>query len=121
MKLASLAAAFLIATTAAATAAPLETYSARLSERDHFNTNGERLKSVAAIIRQDRAYFHVYGTHDDEDQYDKFFSIKDNRARLEDLLNNGRITASARNAILYGTPLIHVEIYRDFIAVRVED
>ena len=35
----------------------VESYTARLSERDHYNSNGQRLLSAAAIIRQDRANF----------------------------------------------------------------
>ena len=38
-----------------------ETYTARLSPADHYNSNGVRLHSAAAIIRQDRANYYVYG------------------------------------------------------------
>ncbi len=120
MKLALLTAACLLSLTTFANAAPIESYTARLSSKDHFNSNGERLTSVAAIIRQDRANYYVYGSHDAEDEADSFFSSKENRARLEALLNRGRITAAAENAILNDSPLIHVEIYDNFIAVTVE-
>ncbi len=120
VKSALLAAVALLALTAAASAAPIESYSARLSSKDHFNSYGERLTSVAAIIRQDRANYYVYGSHDAEDEADSFFSSKENRARLEALLNRGRITVSAEEAIVNETPLIHVEIYDNFIAVTVE-
>ena len=39
----------------------VESYVAFLSEADHFNSNGQRLTSAAAIIRQDRANFHRFG------------------------------------------------------------
>src|SRR3984957_18842556 len=39
-------------------------YVALLSEADHFNSNGQRLTSAAAIIRQDRANYHRYGIRD---------------------------------------------------------
>ena len=120
MKLACLAALGLLSLTTAAFADPIESYTARLSANDHFNSNGERLDNVAAIIRQDRANYYVYGSHDREDEADTFFSNKDNRAKLERMLNHGRISASAEAAILNGTPLIHVDIYEDFIAVTVE-
>jgi hypothetical protein len=120
MRLSLLVAAALLSLTTASLAAPIESYDARLSAKDHFNSNGERLDSVAAIIRQDRANYYVYGSHDAEDEPDDFFSDKNNRARLEYLLNNGKITYSAEQAILNGTPLIHVEIYRNFIAVTVD-
>ena len=121
MKLACLSAACLLAlTTMAAADQPLTSYTARLSSHDHFNSNGERLASVAAIIRQDRANYYVYGNRDAEDEGDSFFAIKTNRERLEGLLNNGRISASAENAILNSSPLIHVDVYDNFIAVTVE-
>ena len=49
---------FLAASASLAVARPLETYVARLSAADHFNSNGERLTSIAAIIRQDRDTGH---------------------------------------------------------------
>ena len=70
----------------------IESYTARLSPRDHYNSNGVRLTSAAAIIRQDRANFYVYGMRDSEDEPDSFFSDKSNRARLEQMLENGRAT-----------------------------
>ena len=52
----------------------IESYQAVLSERDHFNSNGQWLTSAAAIIRQDRANFHRYGFRDAADEDDKFFA-----------------------------------------------
>jgi hypothetical protein len=89
----------------------VESYSARLSARDHFNSNGQRLRSAAAIIRQDRANFYVYGLRDAEDEPDSFFSRKENRALLEQMLENGRTTPQVISAIVNGTPLIRVDIY----------
>ncbi|CAM5768603.1 hypothetical protein LMIY3S_02554 [Labrys miyagiensis] len=121
MRLASLSVACLLALTSMAAAQqPLTSYTARLNSQDHFNSNGERLTSVAAIIRQDRANYYVYGDRDPEDEGDSFFASKANRQRLETLLNNGRISASAENAILNGSPLIHVDIYDNFIVVEVD-
>ena len=97
----------------------IESYTARLSARDHFNSNGVRLRSAAAIIRQDRANFYVYGLRDDEDQPDSFFSSKANRARLEQMLENGRTTPEATYAIVNGTPLIRVDIYGNGITVTI--
>jgi hypothetical protein len=97
----------------------IESYTARLSARDHFNSNGERLRSPAAIIRQDRANFYVYGLRDDEDEPDSFFSIKANRARLEQMLENGRTTPAAAYSVVNGTPLIRVDIYGNGLTVTV--
>lgn len=109
----------LAASTTGAIAAPIESYVARLSAADHFNSNGERLESIAAIIRQDRANLYVYGKGDPEDDEDSFFSDKGNRARLESLLNRGTVSRSAKQAILNGTPMIRVDVYLDFINVDV--
>ena len=97
----------------------IESYTARLSARDHFNSNGERLQSAAAIIRQDRANFYVYGLRDSEDQPDSYFSNKGNRARLEQLLDNGRTTPDAIYRVINGTPLIRVDIYTNGISVTI--
>jgi hypothetical protein len=97
----------------------IESYTARLSPADHYNSHGERLRTAAAIIRQDRANFFVYGIRDPEDQDDSFFSNKANRAALERLLERGSTTVDAEQAIVNGTPLIRVEIYRNFINVTV--
>ena len=97
----------------------VESYSARLSPRDHYNSNGERLRSAAAIIRQDRANFYVYGLRDDEDEPDPYFSSKGNRARLEQMLENGRTTSEAIYRVVNGTPLIRVDIYATGISVSI--
>jgi hypothetical protein len=96
-----------------------ETYTARLSPADHYNSNGVRLRSAAAIIRQDRANYYVYGIRDREDEPDSYFSIKKNRERLEQMLENGRATPDAIDRIINGTPLIRVDIYSTGISVTV--
>jgi hypothetical protein len=98
---------------------PIESYVARLSARDHFNSNGQRLTSAAAIIRQDRANFYVYGIRDPEDEADAFFQSKGNRALLETLLEHGRSDPVAIDRVVNGTPLIRVDVYRNFVNVTV--
>jgi hypothetical protein len=88
-----------------------ESYKALLSERDHFNSNGERLRSAAAIIRQDRANVHRFGIRDGADQDDVFFADMDNRAALEALIARGTSEPHAINRIVNGTPLVRVDIY----------
>jgi hypothetical protein len=97
----------------------VESYTARLSPRDHYNSNGERLQSAAEIIRQDRANFYVYGLRDNEDEPDPYFSSKGNRARLEQMLENGRTTSEAIYRVVNGTPLIRVDIYATGISVTI--
>ena len=96
-----------------------ETYTARLSPADHYNSNGVRLRSAAAIIRQDRANYYVYGIRDNEDEPDSYFSVKRNRERMEQMLENGRATPDAIYRIVNGTPLIRVDIYSTGINVTV--
>jgi hypothetical protein len=96
-----------------------ESYTARLSPADHYNSNGVRLHSAAAIIRQDRANYYVYGIRDSEDEPDSYFSVKRNRERMEQMLENGRATPDAIYRIVNGTPLIRVDIYSTGISVTV--
>lgn len=95
----------------------LDMYVARLSANDHFNSKGKRLRSVAAIIRQDRANYHKFGIRDSEDTGDDFFSSKSNRAILEKMLNRGYVSKEAKKTILNDTPLIFVQIFDGYIKV----
>jgi S1-C subfamily serine protease len=90
----------------------IESYQAYLSQRDHFNSNGQRLTSAAAIIRQDRANFHRFGIRDPGDENDNFFGDAGNRAALERMLERGRAAPEIISKIVQGTPLISVEIRR---------
>jgi hypothetical protein len=102
---------------AGAQSRPREVYEARLSHADHYNSNGERLRTVAGIIRQDRANFHRFGIQDPEDTDDVFFASADNRARLERMLLHSRTSRRVRNAILYEEPLVVVEVYDDDVEI----
>jgi hypothetical protein len=88
-------------------------YVALLSEADHFNSNGQRLTSAAAIIRQDRANFHRFGIKDPQDEDDAFFADEANRAALEQMLERGRADPGVISRIVNSTVLIRVDIYRD--------
>lgn len=104
-----------------ALAQPIDTYKARLSKQDHYNSSGEELISAAAIIRQDRANFYVFGKIDPEDEHDNFFNNKANRARLEKMLSRGSISDSDAESIMKGTPLIRIDIHADHVVVTVEE
>ena len=91
----------------------IESYTARLSARDHFSSRGERLQSAAAIIRQDRANYYVYNLRDEEDEPDAFFANKANRERLEQMLEHGSSQPSAVRRVVNGTPLIKVLIFKN--------
>ena len=99
---------------------PIDTYTAKLSSEDHFNSNGERLKSVADIIRQDRANYHKFNVRDAEDQGDGFFGDADSRERIPKMLKNGHIDKVAQKSILNGSPVVTVSIYRNHIEVYLQ-
>jgi len=99
---------------------PIDTYTAKLSSEDHFNSDGQRLKSVADIIRQDRANYHKFNIRDAEDQGDGFFGDKDNRERIPRMLKNGHIDKVAQKSILNGSPVVTVSIYRNYIEVYLQ-
>jgi S1-C subfamily serine protease len=90
----------------------IERYEALLSERDHFNSSGQRISSAAAIIRQDRANFHRFNIRDKEDETDGYFADTHNREPLEALLSRGQSTPEVIDRIVNGTPLIRVEVWR---------
>jgi hypothetical protein len=102
-----------------------ESYKAFLSERDHFNSEGRRLTSAAAIVRQDRANVHRFGIRGAEDQDDIFFADANNRAALERLIALGTSNPVAIRKIVNGTVLIRVDIYQGhrgrFVNVTVMD
>lgn len=86
-------------------------YTAHLSQRDHLNSNGVRLTSAAAIIRQDRANYHRFGIRDAADDWDPVFASTGSRARMEALLNAGNSSGGAIQAIVNGTPLVVVQVW----------
>ena len=96
----------------AAAADLLGSYNAFLSRADHHNSQGERLTSAAAIIRQDRANFHKFGIQDDRDESDDYFDDVGNRAVLEQMLNDGDSDAGVLSRIVTSNVMIHVDIYR---------
>lgn len=110
----------LITCSSAVSAQHLDSYRARLSEKDHYNSSGTALNSAAAIIRQDRANFYVFGHMDPEDEADTFFNNKTNRARLEKMLTRGNLSDDDLNSIINSTPVIRVDIHQDHVEVTVE-
>ena len=103
----------------------IESYTALLSERDHFNSIGERLTTAAAIIRQDRANFHRFALRDRADEGDHYFADADNRATLERMLERGRAQPGVLRRIVNDIVTIHVEIFHgdngDYVHVTVLD
>ncbi len=122
-----LACAAVLAFAAPASAAELiGSYNAWLSRADHYNSQGQRLTTAAAIIRQDRANFHKFGVQDRADESDNYFDNVNNRAVLEQMLNDGTSDPGVLSRIVNGNVFIHVDIYRshhhgDYVVVTLGD
>lgn len=99
---------------------PTNTYRARLSYRDHQNSRGKRLVKVEDILRQDRANFYNLGG-DPEDQADSYFGSRDERRamRLRNTTTVGMEYSRWRDSILYGTPLVEVTIYPEYLDIKI--
>ena len=101
-----------LAAAPASAAELIGSYNAWLSRADHYNSQGQRLTTAAAIIRQDRANFHKYGIQDPADEDDSYFDNVNNRALLEQMLNDGTSDPDVLRRIVNGNVMIHVDIYR---------
>ncbi len=92
-----------------------QVYKARLGEKDHFSSSGKRLKTAIAIVRQDRANFHVFNIKDAEDESDEAFKTKESREYMEK--TGLYISKTTEKAILNGTPVVQVKLAGDGGAV----
>jgi hypothetical protein len=107
-------------TTAASADQYLGSYVARISNQDHYASDGYALDTAAQMVRQDRANWHKFGYGDAEDQDDPWFGSTDSRARLERMLNKGgAMSGAVRNAIANGQPLVQVDVYRNSVVVSI--
>lgn len=99
---------------------PLGSYIARLSPQDHHASDGYRLDTAAQVVRQDRANWHKFGYGDREDEDDPWFRTANARANFERMLNRpGAMDAATRRAILNGTPVVEVQVYRNRVTVDI--
>jgi len=100
-------------------------YSARISDADKYNSKGVLIaqnysnNTVAAILRQDRANYYVYGKASREDEGDCVFNDKEARAKMQSFLASASIPQYARRIIIDNNPLIEVDIYSKHIEVRI--
>ena len=99
---------------------PLGSYFARLSPQDHHASDGYALDTAAQVVRQDRANWHKFGRGDAEDENDPWFRSQGARANFEKMLNKpGAMDQATRRAILKGTPIVEVQVYRTRVTVEI--
>lgn len=102
----------------AAAQTALGSYVARLSDNDHYASDGYKLDSAAQVVRQDRANWHRFGRGDYEDEDDPWFKTANARANFETMLKrSGAMTQDVRRAIMGGEPVVKVTVYRDSVKV----
>jgi len=87
------------------------TYQAKISDRDHYNSRGVRLENLASVLRQDRANYYNYGG-DGGDQSDRYFKSIDNRRAMERIAINpvGISYRTLIDLVVYATPLLKIEV-----------
>ena len=79
-------------TTQAVSADPnLAAYYTTIGKEDFYNSKGAPLKSVGAVIQQDRANFHRFGLRHAGDETDPYFSNQATRAMIPDLMRAGGV------------------------------
>ncbi len=98
----------------------LEIYYARISQRDHYGAKNKKLKDAGTILQQDRANYHKYNRRDREDTGDNHFDTRGNRNKIKRMLARGSTSKNILDAIRYGTPLVKVKIYPEYIDVTLE-
>lgn len=64
-------------------------YFAALGPQDYYNSGGQRLTSLGAILQQDRANYHRFNRADRFDQGDPFFADAATRALIPQLVAAG--------------------------------
>lgn len=86
-------------------------YVAYIGRDDLYNSKGARLKEPWQILRQDRANYHRFGISQSGDEWDPFFSSKQNRAIMERMIMNGSMSSGARSGLVQGGATVFVRIY----------
>lgn len=88
-------------------------YYAMLSNNDRFNSRGTLLTDFGAILQQDRANFHRFGTGDSNDDWDPVFGSPEMRALIPGLYANGPgAPGYIRNSALNGQgAFVYVRVF----------
>lgn len=89
----------------------ITSYTAFIGQDDLYNSNGQRLREPAQILRQDRANLHRFGRFQPGDEWDPVFGDVDARAAMERMVRAGRIDPQARRDIVDGGAMVRVFVY----------
>ena len=87
-------------------------YIARVGLLDHFNSKGQPLDNVPAIIRQERANYHR-GIVDEDDRKESLFGDLEMRNYLEEIAKKSDMSPDVKNEIINGNPIIKVSISKN--------
>lgn len=93
----------------------LGSYNTEISRNDLYSSSGTRLSSVGAILQQDRANMHRFGTSDNADGYDDMFGSAESRALIPRWIHDVPPVVSA--AIRRGNAYVSVYVYEGCIDV----
>jgi len=89
-------------------------YTATLSAKDRVSSKGAKLKTVAAILQQDRANFHKFKKRDKRDTDDGgFFAKVSNRAAMTRFINHGSADKALKKKILQKECTVLVEFFTE--------
>ncbi|EAU40016.1 hypothetical protein FP2506_02205 [Fulvimarina pelagi HTCC2506] len=94
-----------------------DSYCTQISERDKQASDGYPLTDAGSILRQDRANLHRYGRPDRGDDGDFTFVSQNARAQIPQLVTNGNSDPAVLDEIVYGTPSVCVNVYRNHMDV----
>ena len=100
---------------------PIGSYTAYIGREDLFASDGVRLTQPWQILRQDRANVHRFGIRQSGDSGDGFFASANNRAAMERMVMQGRISPAAARAIVSGGSMVQVTLYGTGDSVRYLD
>jgi hypothetical protein len=108
------AAVCLLGFTTTASANVIVEYTALISEEDIYSGKGDRLRSIAAIIQQDRANVHKYGNPDD-DSVDRYFRSAARRAEIPAMIKRAvqEIAPRVKAGILAGNIQVSISVQED--------
>ncbi len=95
-------------------------YIAKISSKDHFNSRGVRLKSIRAILHQDRANYYK-GKRDPQDSGVGYFDTIKKRAKIDNMQINPKNIdlEELKDLVIYSNPLLRVTIKSNSLEIEV--